>query len=106
MICRLVIITIVITDSSNKFVTGFMLVVACGIIALIHLMVKPYSHEVLNKLDGIVLQLIIFTTVLPLFDDFDSPLVITITFLLVILPLLNFYFHHGIYKQRCFSESY
>ena len=90
MICRLVIITIVIADSSDEFVTGFMLVVACGIIALIHLLVKPYSHEVLNKLDGIVLQLIIFTTVLPLFGDFDSPLVITITFLLVILPLLNF----------------
>ena len=67
-----------------------MLIVACGIIALIHLLVKPYTHEVLNSLDGIVLQLIVFTTALPLFDDFDLPLVISVTFLLVILPLLNF----------------
>ena len=57
MICWLVIITTVIANLSSA---SFMLIVACGIIALIHLLVKPYTHEVLNSLDGIVLQLIVF----------------------------------------------
>ena len=90
MICRLVIITIVIANSSNDFVTNYMLIVVSGIIDLIHISVKPYSNEILNKFDSIILHLVIFIAALPLFDDFDSPLVITIAFVLVIIPLLNF----------------
>jgi len=67
-----------------------MLIIACGIIALIHLTMKPYNNEILNKFDGVVLHLIIFITALPLFDDFDSPLVITVAFVLVMIPFLNF----------------
>ena len=88
MICRLVIITIVITDSSNDFVAKYLLIITCGIIALVHLLIKPYNSVMLNKLDGIILQLIIFTEALSLFDDYDSPLVITFSFVLVILPFL------------------
>ena len=90
MICRLVIMTIVIANSSNKFIASYVLIVACGIIALIHLTVKPYNNENLNKFDGAVLHLIIFIAVLPLLDDFDSPVVITITFVLIMLPLIIF----------------
>ena len=90
MICRIAIITIVIANSSNDIVANYMLIVTCGIIALIHLIIKPYNNEILNTLDGIILHLIIFATALPLFDDFDSPLVITIAFVLIILPLLKF----------------
>ena len=36
------------------------------------------------------LHLIIFIAALPLLDDFDSPLVISITFALVMLPLIIF----------------
>ena len=104
MICRLVIITIVITNSSNDFVANYMLIVTCAIIALIHLIIKPYNNEILNKLDGIILQLIIFATALPLFDDFDSPLVITIAFVLIILPPFKFvaitlYLHKDDFKK-------
>ena len=88
MICRLVIITIVIVNSSNDFVANYLLIIACGIIALIHLLIKPYNSGILNKLDGVILQLIIFTEALTLFDDHDSLLVITFSFVLVILPLL------------------
>ena len=61
MICRLIVIAIVIANSSNDFVANYMLVIACGVIALVHVMVKPYNNETLNKFDGIILQLIIFT---------------------------------------------
>ena len=91
MICRLVIITIVIANSSNDFVANYVLIVTCVIIALLHLIIKPYNNEMLNKLDGIILQLIIIVATLPLFADFGSPLVITIAFVLVILPLLKFF---------------
>ena len=90
MICRLVIMTIVIANSSNEFIASYVLIVACGIIALIHLTLKPYNNEVLNKFDGAVLHLIIFIAALPLVEDFDSPVVITITFVLVMLPLIIF----------------
>ena len=90
MICRLLIIIIVIAKSSNDFVADYMLISACTMIALIHLIFKPYNSKILNGLDGIILQLIILVAALPLFDDFDSPLIIATSFLLIILPLLNF----------------
>ena len=90
MTCRLVIISIVIANSSNDFVANYVLIAVCAIIALIHLTVKPYNNDIINKMDGVILQLIIFIVVLPLLDDFNSPFVITMAFILVILPLLNF----------------
>ena len=88
MICRLLIITIVIAKSADDFVANYMLIIVCGITELIHVMVKPYNKELLNKLDAIILHIIIFTTALSLSDDFDSPFVITIAVMLVISPLL------------------
>ena len=90
MICRLVIITIVIANSSNEFVANYFLIVACGLITLIHITAKPYNNEIINKFDGMILLLIIFITALPLLDDFDSPLATSIVFVLVLLPLLTF----------------
>ena len=91
MTCRLLIIVILIANSSNDFTTNYMLIIACGIIALIHLIIKPYANNgILNKFDGIILQLIIFTAALPMFDNLNSPLVITIAFVLITFPLLNF----------------
>ena len=90
MICPLVIITIIITN--NFIAANYLLIAACGLIDLIHLLVRPYSKNILNKFDGITLHLVIFITALPLFDgsDYDSPLVITIAFVLIIVPLINF----------------
>ena len=90
MICRLLIIAIVIANSSDDFVVNYLLIAVCGIIALTHLMIKPYNNNILNKLDGVILQLVVLISALPLFDEFHSPLVIAIAFVLVILPLLNF----------------
>ena len=90
MICRLIVITIVIANSSNDLVANYMLAIVCGVIALVHVMVKPYNNEILNKFDGIILQLIIFTAILPWLDDFTSLIVIIMAFILIILPLLNF----------------
>ena len=90
MICRLLIITIVMTNSINEFVANYLLVIACGLIDFIHVTLKPYNKEILNKLDGIILHLTIFVAALPLLNDFDSPSVVTTSFVLAILPLLSF----------------
>ena len=90
MICRLVIITIIVINSSNDFVATYSLIIVCGLADLIHAMVKPYKQEILNKFDAIILHLIIFIVVLPLLDDFNSPEVITTVFALFFLPLLKF----------------
>ena len=90
MICRAMIITIVVANASNNFTAHYILITVCGIIALIHLIIKPYNNEILNILDGVILQLIVFTSVLPLLDDPNSPFIITITVVLVISPLLIF----------------
>ena len=91
MICRLVIITIVIANSSNEFVANYLLITVCGIVGLIHLTLKPYNKKILNELDGIILHLIIFVAALAILDDIDSPSVMTTVYALVLLPLLIFF---------------
>ena len=89
MICRLVIITIVIAIAFNHTIANYLLITVCAIIALIQLLARPYNNEIINRLDGVILQIMIFITALPLFDDLDSPSVITIiSFVLLFLPLL------------------
>ena len=91
MICRLVIITIVIVNSSNDFVANYMLTIVSGVTALIHQIMKPYNSEILNKFDGIILQLIVFITALTLFsDDFNSRLAISLAYIFIFFPLLSF----------------
>ena len=89
MICRLVIITIFIVNSSNDFIVQFSLIAACIIIALIHHILRPYSNDFLNVFDGAILQLITLVSVLPLaeyYDSFDSDLLVGLASILVTLP--------------------
>ena len=93
MICRLVIITIIIANSSNDFVFQYLLITACVAMALIHHSLRPYSSSLLNVFDGVILHFLVLVSVLPLvesFDSFNSNLLVGITFILVILPLLIF----------------
>ena len=93
MICRLIIISIIIANLSEAFISRYLLITATTIMALIHLLVRPYADNILNISDGAVLQLLILIAVLPLFeyfDTFDSSLVIGIAFVLVIVPLVQF----------------
>ena len=92
MICRLIIISVIIANLSEAFISRYLLITITTIMALIHLLVRPYADNILNMFDGAVLQLLILVTVLPLFeyfDTFDSYLVIGIASILVILPLVQ-----------------
>ena len=92
MICRLAIITIVITNSSNDFVFQYLLVTACVVMALIHHSLWPYSSSLLNVFDGVILHFLVLVSVSPLVESFDdnSSILVGIIFVLVILPLLIF----------------
>ena len=92
MICRLVIITIIIANSSNDFVFQYLLVTACVIMASIHQNLKPYSNSLLNDFDGTILLFLVLISALPLVDfyNFGTNLLVKITFIVVVLPLLIF----------------
>ena len=109
MICRLIIITIInITNLTEVFISRYLLITATTMIALIHLVVKPYSVSILNTCDGTIQQLMVLVSALPLFEyfgTFDSSFEMGITFVLVILPLvqlviMNIYTSKQIIKEN------
>ena len=94
MICRLVIITLIIVNSSgDDFMIQYSLITVCVLIALVHLIIRPYADLVINVFDGVVLHIMILVAVLPFvrhYDNFGSDLVLTLAYILVLLPLIIF----------------
>ena len=90
MTCRLVIILIIITNSSNDNTTQYLLIIVNVTLALIQVTLRPYSSTILNIFDGLILQLLILVSMIPLIDSFDPDLLLTFTIILVILPLVVF----------------
>ena len=89
MICRLVQIATVVY-SSDYFVTQYILTATTVIVSLVHIIVRPYNKNILNVFDGVILQLMVFVAVVPVFDTVNSTVIVTATFTLVIVPLLIF----------------
>ena len=93
MICRLVIILLVIVKISDDFINQYILISLCALMQLIHVLVQPYISTFLNVFDGIILQLIVIISGLPVVefvDNYDETFVLAITYVLVILPLTAF----------------
>ena len=90
MICRIVVITITVIFSSDDFISRYLLVIACGIIVLIQLYIRPYTSKLLNAFDGLVLLLLVLVAILLFVDFINSDSFIPITFVLLILPLTVF----------------
>ena len=93
MICRLVIILLVIIKISDDFTTQYLLISSCALMQLIHLLVRPYASTIHNIFDGIILQLIVIISVLPVtefVDKYDEIFVMVIIYASIILPLTSF----------------
>ena len=90
MICRLVIILIIIVNSTNNNTTQVLLLVASTLLALTQVIIKPYKHKALNIFDGMMLQIMIFASVISLFDSFGTKGLSAVIILLVILPMIAF----------------
>jgi len=91
MTCRLVIILIVIGNSSNDSTTQYLLITTNTTLALIHMTLKPYASRLLNMFDGLILQLMIIVSMLPLVDSISQDLLLLIIFMLISLPVALFY---------------
>ena len=104
MICRLVIIIIVISNSSYAFTGQYLLTAVCALITLLHLTLRPYADNTINILDGIILQLIVLVTVLPLFDTYHSNPMLGISLTLVILPVLIFLVVELVTHKECIKN--
>ena len=90
MTCRLVIILIIIANPSNNNTTQYSLIIANSTLALIHVTLRPYGSNILNVIDGFMLQLMIVVSMVPLIDSYDPDLLLSFVFVLVILPLIPF----------------
>ena len=93
MICRLVIILLVIVKISDDFTNQYLLISSCALMQLIHVLVRPYASTIQNIFDGIILQLIVIISVLPVIefaDQYDEDFVIVMIYVLVFLPLISF----------------
>ena len=93
MICRIVIIVLVIAKISDEFTTQYLLISACALMGLIHLLLRPYISMIDNIFDGIILQSIVILSVLPIVeyvDNYNETFVEVIAYLLLIWPLAGF----------------
>ena len=93
MICRVVIILLIIVRVFDEFTTQYMLFISCTLMALIHLIIRPYNKAIQNTFDGVVLQLIVIISILPMvefLDNYNRVLVVVITYLLIISPIISF----------------
>ena len=71
MICRLVVIAVIIVNSSNDSSTQYLLITVNYVLSLIYVTLKPYARRILNMFDGLILQLLIVVSMIPLVDSFD-----------------------------------
>ena len=102
MICRLIIILLTAAENlfGSNFASQYLLITACVLMALIHLIVRPYNDAIFNAFDGLVLQLIILVAALSL-NEFYNDLVVITAYILVILPsLFLFLMLLVIYKEK------
>ena len=93
MVCQLVIILLVIVKISDDFTNQYLLISSCTLMAIIHVLVRPYTNTIHNVFDGIILHLIIIVSVLSiveLVDNYDETFVLVIAYLLIALPLTSF----------------
>ena len=104
MICRIVIIVSFIVRISDDFTNQCLLISLCALIALIHLIIRPYKEAIYNIYDGVILQLIVIVSFLPTVRYFDgdsnATLLVVITYLLIVFPLVSFIIMHLLIHKK------
>ena len=93
MIFRLIILTIVVINPTNMFITLYSLLVSCSLLTFIHISVKPYASHLLNLFDSFMLftmMLVISLSIVEASRGFPSNTTFIIALLLTIAPLIIF----------------
>ena len=93
MIFRLIILTIIVINSTNVFVTLYLLLVSCSLMMFIHIGVRPYVSSTLNLFDSFMILnmiLVISLLIIETYHGFQSSSTLAIAIILIIMPLLAF----------------
>ena len=93
MIFRLLILTIVVINPTNVFITLYTLLVTCSLLTFIHIAVKPYASHPLNLYDSFmlfILMLIIPLMIVEAHRGFSPNTTNSIALLLITAPLVAF----------------
>ena len=93
MICRLVVFLLIFVKIFDEFTTQYLLLSSCALMQLIHVLVRPYADTIHNVFDGIILQMIVIISALPIIkfvDNYDESFVLVIAYILVICPIMLF----------------
>ena len=91
MIFRLIILTVLVVNATNIFITLYLLLVACSLMMFIHTAVRPYSNHLLNLFDSFVLLIMIFIITLLIIESyhgFPTNTTLIIVFVLLALPAI------------------
>ena len=91
LICRQVILIIVVIDFSDYYIELYLLTIVCLVTAILHYTVQPYKNDVLNKCDGVLLQLLLLVVSLQMVafsNGFTIGGVEGLTYVLLLLPII------------------
>ena len=87
LICRHAILLIVFVGNSHYNRMLFYLLIACVVMATIHMWVRPYKSAMLNIFDGLILQAMVVGVSINIFA-FLQPAATELVLILVIFPLI------------------
>ena len=93
MIFRVALLSILVINASNVFVTLYALQVLCTLLMFIHILIKPYSNNLLNLFDSFMLStmmLVISLLIIDTYRGFQSNATFALALILIILPLFGF----------------
>lgn len=90
MLCRLVILAIVVSFTTNPAVTWILLFVVVAVMTVIHFTLMPYANMLTCKYDGFVLitiMVVILLQIVEYYNGLSTNLMIGLSVVLVILPV-------------------
>ena len=93
MILRLIILTIIVINSTDIFVTLYLLLVLCSLMMLVHTAVRPYVSDALNLFDScmfVMLTLVISLLIIETNRGSQSSAILATAIILIIMPLFAF----------------
>ena len=94
MILRLIVLTILVINATNIFITLYLILISCSLMMFIHTAVRPYSNYTLNLFDSFVLLMVIFIITLRIIEayrGFPTSTTMGIAFALFIFPVIVFF---------------
>ena len=72
MIFRLTVLTILVINATNIFISLYLLLISCSLMMFIHTAVRPYSNYTLNLFDSFILLIVTFIITLRIIEAYRA----------------------------------